>query len=177
VKPIQFRRHVAGLAVACLLLAACTDPDVRVPASDFGEEDTAYYLVLSDQLQRVRNILDEPATVCAAVELHDGMAPVPPLILERLASEQEGNEVPLSVVSTSECLVHYTRDKGPFTPERTDVLVLVRRENYATCGKSFGGMTNQRNLNRGGYYNVEVEQGVAHLTGGGTCGALRWYRS
>lgn len=110
-KSILFRRRVAGVVAACLVLAACVDPDVSVTATDFGD-DSAYYLILSDQLQRVRNVLKEPAIVCATVELHDGIAPVPPDMLDRLASEQANNEIPLTVASTYECLVHYTRDKG-----------------------------------------------------------------
>jgi hypothetical protein len=70
------------------------------------------------------------------------------------------------------------RDKGPFTPERTDILLLARHESYGSCGEWLGGMYNQGNLDRGVYYNVEVETGVARLTGGRACASqLRWYRT
>ena len=177
-KPKQRRWHAAGSVVACVLLAACADPDVRIAAGEFGSEDTAAYLILSDQLQRVRNVLKKPSTVCAAIALHDGIAPVPPAVLDRLAGEQAENQIPLDVASNVECLVHYTRDKGPFVPVQTDILVLVRHQGRGYCGEWFGGMYNQGNLNRGVDYNVVVEQGIAHLTGGRSCAsALWWYRT
>jgi hypothetical protein len=107
-----------------------------------------------------------------------GIAPVPPAVLDRLASEQARAEIPLEVASTFECLAHYARDKGPFTPVRTDILVLVRHQGGGHCGEWLGGMYNQGNLDRGVDYNIVVEGGVARLTGGRTCaGTLRWYRT
>jgi hypothetical protein len=178
VKPILRCRRFAGIVAACLLLGACADPDVSVKATDFAEDDTAAYLILSDQLQRVRNVLKKPTRVCAATFAgrYDGIEPVPSYVMDRLESEQATAKIRLNVISTFERPVHYVRDKGPFTPEATELLVYVR-PGGGLCGEWYGGMYNQGNLDRSVGYNVVVEDGVARLTGGRGCAAsLSWYR-
>jgi len=180
VKFILRCRRIAGLVAACLLLGACADPDVNVRATDFGEEDTAAYLILSDQLQRIRNVLKKPVSVCMGTfpnGQYHGVALVPGHVVHRLNEEQADADIRLEISSTYECLAHYVRDKGPFTPERSEILAFIGRYD-GPCGEWFGGMYKQGNLDRGVQYNVEVKDGVARLTGGRGCGrSLQWYRS
>ena len=179
-KPILRLRRIAGLVAACLLLAACADPDVSITATEFDENDTASYLVLSDQLQRIRNVLKKPVSVCMGVfpnGQYHGVALVPGHVVDRLNKEQASADIRLDIASTYECLAYYTRDKGSFAPERSDILAFTGLYD-GPCGRWFGGMYNQGNLDRGVQYNVEVENGVARLTGGRGCGrSLQWYRS
>ena len=179
-KPIRFRRRVAGLVAACFLLGACADPDVTVQAGDFGEEDTAAYLILSDQAQRVRNILKKPVSVCMGTfpnGPHHGIALVPDDVMDRLKEEQASADIRLEIASTYECLSYYMRDKGSFTPQRSDILVFTGLYD-GPCGKWFGGLYDQGSLDRGVQYDVEVENGIAKLVGGRGCGrSLQWYRS
>ena len=179
-KPVLRCRQLAGPFVALLLLGACADPDVSIQANEFGEEDTAAYLILSDQAQRVRNILGKPASVCMGMfpnGPHHGIALVPHDVMDRLNQEQASADVRLEIASTYECLSYYTRDKGGFAPQRSDILVFTGLYE-GPCGKWFGGMYDQGSLDRGVQYDVEVENGVAKLVGGRGCGrSLQWYRS
>jgi len=173
------RRRCAGFVAACALLAACADPTVNIKATEFAEQDTATYLILADQLQRVRNVLKKPATVCAGTFTsgrYDGIAPVPSYVMDRLLDEQADADIRLDVVSTFECLAYYVRDKGPFTPEATEILADAGAGG-GPCGEWSGGMYNQGNLDRGVDYDLVVENGVARLTGGRGCAASQqWYR-
>ena len=173
-------RRAAGVVIACVLFAGCADPTVSIKVTGLSEQDTATYLILSDQLQRVRNVLKKPATVCIGTFTsgrYDGIAPVPPYVMDRLQGEQASAEVRLSLVSSFECLAHYVRDKGPFTPEATDILAYAGAGG-GPCGAWSGGMYNQGNLDRGVDYDMVVENGVARLTGGRGCApSLRWYRT
>lgn len=174
------RRSLAGFFIACALLGGCADPDVSIRAAEYGEEDTATYLILTDQLQRIRNVVKQPATVCMGTfpnGRYHGIAPVPSYVVDRLKDEQANAEISLEIASTFECIAYYVRDKGPFTPERTDILAFMGRGG-GPCGEWFGGMYNQGNLDRGVDYNVAVEDGIARLTGGRGCASsLLWYRS
>jgi hypothetical protein len=166
--------------MACLLAAACADPSVSIKAAELSEEDTATYLILSDQLERVRNVLKKPVSVCAGTfpqGRYHGIALVPAYVVDRLNAEQASADIRFDIVSTPECLAYYVTDKGPFTPERSEILTFAGRGG-GPCGEWFGGMYNQGNLNRGVDYNVEIQDGVAKLTGGRGCGAsLQWYRT
>ncbi len=173
-------RRVASMLAACLLLPACASPDAAIRADEFAEDDTATYLILSDQLQRVRNVLKKPATVCAATlpeGRYHGIAPVPPDVMARVEADQPDAEVKLEILSSFECLAHYVRDKGPFTPDPTEILVFAGLGG-GPCGQWFGGMYNQGNLDRHVGYDVVVENGVARLTGGRGCASSQiWYRT
>jgi len=105
-----------------LLLSACAGPSAAIKADEFGDYDTATYLILSDQLQRVRNVRAREATggsiqnpetrVCVGVlpqGRYGGIAPVPSHIVDRLQQDQSSAEVPLDAASSYECLAHYTR--------------------------------------------------------------------
>jgi hypothetical protein len=176
---VRFRR-CAGVVAACILLAGCANPTASIKATEFSEEDTATYLILSDQFQRVRNVLKKPARVCAGRfpnGLYRGLEPVPGHVMDQLIDEQASAEIPLEIVSNFECLAHFVANKGPFKPEPTELLSFAGRYD-GPCGDWIGGMYNQGNLNRGVQYNVEIEDGVARLTDGRGCGAsLQWYRS
>ena len=164
----------------CLALAACATPDASIKADEFSDTDTATYLILSDQLQRIRNVLKKPATVCAGAlpdGRYHGLSPVPQSIIDRLQAEQASAGIHLNVVSSFECLAHYVRDKGPFTPEPTEILAFAGA-GAGSCGEWFGGMYDQGNLDRSVNYDVVVEDGVARLTGGRGCASTQmWYRT
>lgn len=162
----------AGLLMG-LLVSGCYAPQATISADTFSEEDTATYLILTDQLQRVRNVLDAPAKVCLARlenEPYGGLALVPPQVVERLRRDQAALDSTLELIASVECLAHYVRDKGPFTPEESDVLVYSGKlPQYAAnrpCGDLRGGFYDPGNLDRSAEYGLSVENGVAKLTGG-----------
>ncbi len=158
-----------------MLLSACADPSARIKATDFGELDTVSYLILSDQLQRVRNVLKQPSLVCVGVIPKFGrISPVSGEVMARLQAEPVSAEIPLEIVSTFECLAHYVRDKGPFTPERSDILAYAKRANDP-CGEWSGGMYNQGNLDRAVFYDLVDEDGIARLVGGRECAGRYYY--
>jgi hypothetical protein len=178
--------HAASILAACVFLSACAGPAATIKADEFGEYDTATYLVLSDQLQRVRNVrareasngsIDRPeARVCVAVlpqGTHGGVAPVPSDVVDRLRADQSSKDVKLEIVSSYECLAHYTRDDGPFTAEESDVLSYAGEDRFGQCGKWFGGTFGRETIQ----YDVEVEGGVARLSDGQRCVRQYWIRT
>lgn len=178
--------RVASVLAVCLLLPACAGPDATVGADEFGEQDTATYLILSDQLQRVRNIraretssglIAKPeARVCVGTlpqGTYGAIAPVPGYIVDRLREDQSKADIKLDVVSSYECLVHYTRDDGPYIAEESDVLSYAGEDRLGQCGRWFGGMSGRQPV----AYDVEIESGVARLSGGRRCGRQRWIRT
>jgi hypothetical protein len=169
--------------IACVLVAGCADPSVSIKATEFSEQqDTATYLILSDQLDRVRNVLKKPARVCAGTfpdGLYKGVAPVPPSVLARLVEEQAKakSEIALDVVSDYQCLTYYVRNKVFFQPEASDVLTVAARYD-GNCGKWLGGMYGPGTFDHNVEYNMEIKDGVARLTGGRECASnYYWYRT
>ncbi len=176
----------ASIPATGLLLSACAGPSATIKADEFGEYDTATYLVLSDQLQRVRNVrargastgsIQTPeARVCVGVfpqGKYGGIAPVPSYIVDRLRQDQPSAEIELDVVSSNECLAHYTRDDGPFAAEESDVLSYAAEEPQGQCGKWIGGTFGRETIQ----YDVEIEAGVARLSGGHRCVHQYWIRT
>lgn len=181
-------RASAG-AMLVAFLSACTQPSATINAGHFNESDTAYYLILSDQLQRVRNIQeattrdgsDSTATVrvCIGVMPYGPgvIEPADPAIVERLRSDQTNESIKLDVVSTVECLAYYIRDADPMTAEHSDTLSFAGAGNLSVfrndqgCGVWFGGGDDRGAVE----YNVEVEDGVAVLTGGRACAAYGYW--
>ncbi len=171
-----------GFVLAGAALCGCYTPDAKVATGEMGQDDTATYLILTDQLQRVRNVLKKPAKVCLGrlpAGPSGGLALVPGDILERLRREQAAIEPQLELVASIECLAYFVRDKGPFTPEESDILVYSgERPHYGRkgpCGDLLGGFYDRANFDRAAEYDVEVENGVAKLTGG-HCPPLRMVR-
>lgn len=178
----SIRRALLGLVLAAAALGGCYTPDAKVTADEMGQDDTATYLILTDQLQRVRNVLKKPAKVCLGrlpAGPSGGLALVPGDVLERLRREQAVIEPQLELVASIECLAYFVRDKGPFTPEESDILVysgeLEPRWLKRRCGDLLGGFYDRANFDRAAEYDVEIENGVARLTGG-HCPALRMVR-
>jgi len=167
-------------AIICALAAGCADPSVSIKATEFSEQDTATYLILSDQLDRVRNVLKKPARVCVGTfpnGLYKGVAPISPGVLARLVQEQAKGDIPLDVVSDYQCLTYYVRNKVFFQPEASDVLTVAARYD-GNCGKWLGGMYGPGTFDHDVQYNMEVTDGVARLTGGRECASnYYWYRT
>jgi hypothetical protein len=173
-------RRIAA-AIVCALLAGCADPSVSIKATEFSEQDTATYLILSDQLDRVRNILKKPAKVCAGTfpdGLYKGIAPISAGVLARLASEQAKADIALEVVSSYECLSHFAHAGALFQLEASDALTVAARHEWGACGKWLGGMYAPGKFDHNVDYNLEIKDGVARLTGGRECAAnYYWYRT
>ncbi|HJT11992.1 MAG TPA: hypothetical protein VJ790_05185 [Dongiaceae bacterium] len=174
------------MLAAGLLLSACAGPSATIKADEFGDYDTATYLILSDQLQRVRNVRAREATggsiqnpearVCVGVlpqGRYGGIAPVPSHIVDRLQQDQSSAEVQLDVVSSYECLARYTRDDGPFTAEESDTLSYAAEEPQGQCGQWIGGTFGRETI----HYDIEIDGGVARLTGGHRCVHQYWIRT
>lgn len=175
---------LAGILLACLVLAGCYSPDATIAADAMGAEDTATYLILTDQLQRVRNVLKKPAKVCLGVFPNgrsSGLDLVPDHVVERLVREQAAIAPRLELAAGVECLLRYVRNTAFVVPEKSDILAYAGAlPSYAThrpCGDWFGGLYDQLHINRGVEYDVEVENGIARLTGGEDCSPIYWYRS
>src|SRR5262245_50938425 len=178
------------MLAASLGVSACTQPSATIKAGEFSEPDTAYYLILSDQLQRVRSVHEattrgsQPAEattlrVCVGVMPY-GRSTIEPAdlaIVDRLRSEQADEQVKLDVVSSFECLAQYTHDDEPITAEYSDSLSYAGAGNLSYfqdeegCGAWFGGSSDRGAVE----YNVEVEDGVATLTGGRLCAAYSYW--
>lgn len=170
---ISGRRPLVAAIVAGLFLSGCYSTQATIAAGDLNEDDTATYLILADQLQRVRNVLKEPAKVCLAryqSELGGVLSLVSPNVVDRLRRDQAAIAPQLELSANIECLAYYVRDKGPFTPEETDILVysgkLPEWASNKPCGDLLGGFYDPGNFDRSAEYGVAVENGVAKLTGG-----------
>jgi hypothetical protein len=188
-KQILVRVAAGATLMASLGVSACMQPSASIKAGDFSEADTAYYLILSDQLQRVRNVQEATARggqdsattlrACVGVMPYGPgvIEPVDPTIVDRLRSEQANEPIKLDVVSSFECLAYYTRDVDPMTAEHSDTLSFAGVGNLSVfrndegCGAWFGGGDDRGAVE----YNVEVEDGVATLTGGRACAAHSYW--
>jgi hypothetical protein len=104
---------------------------------------------------------------------YGGIAPVPSYIVHRLREDQSNADVKLDVVSSYECLAHYTRDDGLYTAEESDALSYAGADPMGQCGKWFGGTSGRDTLQ----YDVEIESGVARLSGGHRCVHQYWIRT
>ena len=62
------------------------------------------------------------------------LALVPPQVVERLRRDQAALDSTLELIASVECLAHYVRDKGPFTPEESWFATL--RDRFTTLAKS-----------------------------------------
>jgi hypothetical protein len=168
-----------------MLLSGCVGSDAAIKVGEFSDTDTPIYLVLSDQLQRVRNVREREASsgtarrsevrVCAGFlpqGTYGGIAPVPDEIVDRLQQDQSSAEFEFEIVSSYECLAHYTRDDGPFTAEPSDALIYAGAER-GRCGDWIGGSSGRETIQ----YEVEIEAGVARLSGGERCVHQYWVRT
>jgi hypothetical protein len=173
-------RRIAA-AIVCVAAAGCADPSASIKANEFSEQDTATYLILTDQLDRVRNVLKKPARVCTGTfpnGLYKGIAPIPAGVLARLAGEQAKADIPFEVASSYECLSRYVRDRAFFQPEPSDALAVSAHDEWGPCGDWLGGMYDPGKFDHQVNYRLEIEDGLARLTGGRECAAsLRWYRT
>jgi hypothetical protein len=168
-----------------MLLSACAGSNPTIKVGEFSDNDTPIYLVISDQLQRVRNVREREAgggtarrsgaRVCLGFlpqGKYGGIAPVPAEIVDRLQRDQSSAEIKFDIVSSYECLAHYTRDDGPFTAESSDALVYAGAEK-GRCGEWIGGSSGRETIQ----YEVEIEAGVARLSGGERCAYQYWVRT
>ena len=104
---------------------------------------------------------------------YGGIAPVPNDIVDRLRGDQAKVDVKLDIVSSYECLAHYTREDGGFMAEESDALSYAGPEPSGQCGEWIGGTSGRETIQ----YNIEVESGVARLSGGHRCVHQYWIRT
>ena len=166
-------RMATAAVILGLVLGGCYTTNATIKVDGMSEEELATYLILTDQLQRVRNVLRKPAKVCLGTVPNGtggGLSFVPPHIVSRLRDDQAAIEPRLELSDSIGCLAYYVRDKAGFTPEPTDILVYSGElPSYATnrpCGDYVGGFYDRGNFDRSAEYGVAVENGVARLTGG-----------
>jgi hypothetical protein len=166
----------------CLLLGACVGSDASIRAGELDESDTATYLILSDQLQRIRNVRAREASanpetrVCLGVlpqGTYGGIALVPDYVVDRLRADQSNVDIKLDIVSSYECLAHYTREDAGFAPEESDALSYAGPEPSGQCGEWIGGTSGRETIQ----YDIEVEGGVARLSGSSRCVRQYWIRT
>jgi hypothetical protein len=185
----SFRRSATGVAAA-LALAGCSHVTAKIEAGVFDETNTAHYLVLSDQLRWRRDLEearisrgDEPGRVlkiCVAVlpnGWRGGLSTVDSAIVERLRNDAAKEEIKINVVSSRECLAHYTTDEEPFAAEASDNLAYAGYDPGGRCGDWIGGAWDGLH-GRDQEYRIEVDDGVVELEGGHGCaGYGRWVRT
>ena len=183
---LRWRVTIAALAIA-MSSGCATPPTVSMKVGELSETGMAHYLVLADQLDRVRKFGEVPArlrkagktsaTVCVGVlpEPVWLIAPADDALLERLRNDETNQEFKFNFVSSPECLARYTLTDEPFDAEPTDVLAYVGLAYQGgKCGKWVGGVGNDG----GNEYDLKINNGVATLTGGRGCAAYgRWIRS
>jgi hypothetical protein len=177
----MLRASWIALLVCAAALPGCYSPTVKVAADEMDESDRATYLILSDQLQRVRNVMKGPAKVCIGTLPNGhsgGLAPVPPDVVARLQGEQASLEPRLYIIANVECLAHYVQHNAYYEAEDSDVLAYAGMLGYDdNCGPWMGGLYSPGDLSRIAMYDVKVTGGIAELTGGEDCRGIRWIRS
>jgi hypothetical protein len=178
----SFRRSAAGV-LAALALAGCSHSTTEVSA--FGDTNAAaYYLILSDRLRWVRDVKEvenySGPTLKVCVGLfpdgwRGGISTVDATILGRLRNEPANQErIRFDIVSTPECLAHYTTEDGPVVAEPSDILAYAGHDPGGKCGDWIGGTSDPFERE----YRVEVEDGIVTLSGGRGCaGYGRWIRT
>lgn len=185
------RLIVAVIAASCVPLVGCYRPDAKIEADAMWEGDRAIYLILTDQLQRIRNVTQKPAKVCLAAMIqgqYGVLTPVSQAVADRLAGEQAGIQPKLELANSVECIAYYVDDSALYASEPTDVLIYAGALDgvpgtlddlgfSSSCDKWFGGRHGLEAADTRVHYEVEVENGVAKLTGGEDCRSLMWYRS
>ena len=185
----SFRVAAAGVA-AGLVLASCSYPNATIPVGTLNDTDSAHYLILSEQL-RWRRTLEESRIsggvgagrtlkICVGV-LPDGprggLSTVDAAIVERLRNDSAKEEIKLDVVSSTECLAHYTKDEEPFAAEPSDNLAYAGYDPGGLCGDWIGGTWDGLH-GRDQEYRIDVDDGVIELGGGRGCaGYGRWIRT
>lgn len=162
-----------AVILAGLMLGGCYTTNATIKADGMSEEELATYLILTDQLQRVRKVLQKPVKVCLGTFPNGtsrGLSFVPPHIVSRLRDDQAGIEPRLELTDSIECLAYYVEDKAGLTPEPSDILVYSGElPSYASnrpCGDYLGGFYDRGQYDRSAEYGVAIENGVASLTGG-----------
>lgn len=176
------RIPVAAVA-ALFLLSACAGTSATIKSGELSEQDARAYLILSDQLRRVRNVWKNPVGVClAAGDLGDtplyrtGLDVVSPEVLDRLRADNENAEIKLNIESSQDCLSRHAAASST----TGKVLVLAGQGmgsspmGAGNC-KQFEGVIYAPPINRLVTYDFEQRDGVLALTGGDVC-ITGWYR-
>jgi hypothetical protein len=185
----SLRRWAAG-AAAILALAGCSHVTAKIEVGALNDEDTGHYLILSDQLRWRRDLEEARISrgqgagrilkICVGVLPNGprgGLSTVDAAIVERLRNEPANEEIKLDIVSSWECLAHYTTDEGPVAAEASDNLADAGYDPGGRCGDWIGGAWDGRH-GRDQEYRIEVDDGVVELGGGHGCAAYgRWIRT
>jgi hypothetical protein len=185
----SFRRLAAGVVTA-LAVASCSHSTAKIEVGTFDDTDTAHYLILSDQLRWRRDLEEARISrgngagrilkICVGVlpnGWRGGWSTVDAAIVERLRNEPANEEIKLDIVSSWECLAHYTTDDEPFAAEASDNLAYAGYDPGGRCGDWIGGAWDGRH-GRDQEYRVEVDDGFVELGGGHGCAAYqRWIRT
>jgi hypothetical protein len=185
----SFRGAAAGVA-ASLVLASCSYPNATIPVGTFNDADSAHYLILSEQLRWRRDLEESRISrggeagkvlkVCVGVlpnGWRGGWSTVDAAIVERLHNDSAKEEIKIDVVSSWECLAHYTTDEEPVGAEASDNLAYAGYDPGGKCGDWIGGTWDGLH-GRDREYRIEVDDGVVELGGGRGCAAYgRWVRT
>lgn len=162
-----------------LVLAGCSH--WTIDAGAFTNTDAAAnYLILSDRLRWIRDVKEvehyagPDLKVCVGI-VRDGLSTVDPAIVERLRNEPANRKaIKLDIVSTWECLAHYTTSDGSIVAEPSDILAYAGYVPGGKCGDWIGGTSDKFERE----YRVEVDNGIVTLSGGRGCAAYgRWIRT
>ena len=94
-----------------------------------------------------------------------------------LRNDAAKEEIKIDVVSSTECLAHYTSDEEPFAAEASDNLAYAGYDPGGKCGDWIGGAWDGLH-GREQEYRIEVDGGVVELGGGHGCaGYGHWIRT
>lgn len=170
--------------LAGFALSACVISGVQIKSGELPEGQAVAYMILADQLNRVRNIWpSEPPKTCLVASMpsnasawDSGVGPIDPAILARLQQDNEKASERLEIESSSACMARFFDSEGKLLRDVADGTVLLA----AGDGLSFSLFSNTCREHQGALYqpprhdhivtyDLRNANGMLSLVGGDPC--------
>jgi hypothetical protein len=170
------------LLLTTLALSACAISDVQIKSGEMPEDQAVTYMILSDQLNRVRNIWpSEPPKACLVASMPGpaymaGVGPIDPAILARLQQDNEKAAEKLEIDSSPACMTKFFGADGKLLREVDKGFVLLATGHdlgftlfASNCREHEGAIYRPPNTNHIVTYDLRNENGMLSLVGGDPC--------